>query len=259
MMCSINNETKRNAYMDSLCERINEQAADIRQRIEIETSILNSKQRALERLESKKKKSASDQEAIQLLQQEIPDLEKKIKTLKGLKLFTIQVSILKKQVAENQRRRKAELEKKRMNAEFSKKIQSADDAGLPNDFKGSINDVFDAIEYGIFVHKEKYWSKSTGAAISNFTMRIIYHTDTGDEKAFRVISLKNVYGREKVISLNTDDFVSLSSFKKIISRRGDYVFKGNDSDLSRLQEYLQKDEISTKYVETLGFNKRGNF
>jgi hypothetical protein len=59
--------------------------------------------------------------------------------------------------------------------------------------------------------------------------------------------------------MNTDDFVSLGTFKKIIARRGNYIFKGSDSDLSRLQELLQRDEKKTRYIGSLGYQKTGGF
>ena len=259
MLCCITNEVKRNAYIDKVCDGINGQSAEVRQNIEVESAKLLEKQKLWDQLQKKKKKTDEDLLQLGILEQELPALNKKINELKSIKLFPIQVSVVKKQVTEEQKRRKAEVERKKMNAEFEKKIQSAQDAGLPDDFNGSMEKIFDAIEYGIYVHKDKYWSKGSNAPISNFTMRIIYHTDTGEDRAYRMVAIKNVYGREITINMNTDDFVSLGSFKKIISRKGDFIFKGNDNDLSRLQEYLQKDETSAKYVDTLGYNKRGSF
>ena len=172
----------------------------------------------------------------------------------------IKNSLLKKQVKEllqqREAKRQAEIVKKKLEAQF----QNADDAGLPSSFKGNIHD---AIRYGIYEHEGVYYTRGNGKGgdypVSNFTMKILYHVNTGDEQAFRLIAVKNVYGFEAFINLNTDDFVSLGSFKKVLARRGDYIFKGTDSDLSRLQEFLQKDEVSTVYIKTLGWHKRGRF
>jgi hypothetical protein len=156
------------------------------------------------------------------------------------------------------------LKKKVMDAKFANTIKSAEDAGLPEDFKGSKQDIFDALKYGIYVHDSVYYSRGGRNGgdypISNFTMKILYHLPTGsDDYSYRLISVKNTWGFEVMINMNTDDFVSLGSFKKVLARRGDFVFKGTDSDLTRLQEFLQKDEVKTVYIETLGWHKSGRF
>jgi hypothetical protein len=155
------------------------------------------------------------------------------------------------------------LPKKVMDAKFANTIKSAEDAGLPEDFKGTKQDIFDALKYGIYVHDNVYYTRGSGRgdyAISNFTMKILYHVPTGsDDYSYRLISVKNVYGIEVMINMNTDDFVSLGSFKKVLARRGDFVFKGTDSDLTRLQEFLQKDEIKTVFIDVLGWQKSGKF
>lgn len=173
----------------------------------------------------------------------------------------IKHNILRKQVKSEADRRKqkkqAEIARKKLEAQYS----SAEDAGLAKDFKGNI---YDALKFGIYEHAGVYYARSTkpGGAdypVSNFTMKILYHVNTSDEQAFRLIAVKNVYGFESFINMNTDDFVSLGSFRKVLARRGDYVWKGTDSDLSRLQEFLQRDEVSTIFVKTLGWQPRGKF
>ncbi|HYC27878.1 MAG TPA: hypothetical protein VEB42_03665 [Chitinophagaceae bacterium] len=172
----------------------------------------------------------------------------------------IKNSLVKKGVKEllqkREAKKQAEIIKKKIEAQFS----DAQDAGLPNGFKGNLHD---ALKYGIYEHEGVYYTrggKSGGDyVVSNFTMKILYHVNTGNELAYRLIAVRNVWGIETFINLNTDDFVSLGSFKKVLARRGDFIFKGTDSDLSRLQEYLQKDEVSTIYIQTLGWFKRGKF
>jgi len=171
----------------------------------------------------------------------------------------IKNQLLKKQVKEvlaaQEAKRQADIAKKKFEAQFT----NAEEAGLAAGFKGNIHD---ALKYGIYELDGVYYSRAAKGAdypVSNFTMKILYHVDTSDEAAFRLISVKNVWGFESFINLNTDDFVSLGQFKKVLARRGDYIFKGSDSDLSRLQELLQKDEVKTVYVRTLGWHKRGKF
>jgi hypothetical protein len=175
------------------------------------------------------------------------------------KNLRIKNQLLKKQVkdliADREAKKQQEIAKKKLEAKFS----NAEDAGLAPGFNGNI---YDALKYGIYELEGVYYTRGTKGAdypVTNFTMKILYHVNTGDETAYRMVAVKNVYGFETFINMNTDDFVSLGSFKKILARRGDYIFKGSDSDLSRLQEYLQKEEKSIKYVGTLGYHKRGSF
>lgn len=172
----------------------------------------------------------------------------------------IKNSLVKKGVKDllqkREAKKQAEIVKKKLEAQFN----TVEDAGLPNGFKGNFHD---ALKYGIYEHEGVYYTRGNGRGgdyvVSNFTMKILYHVNTGNELAYRMISVRNVWGYESFINLNTDDFVSLGSFKKVLARRGDYIFKGTDSDLSRLQEYLQKDEVTTVYIQTLGWHKRGKF
>lgn len=122
-------------------------------------------------------------------------------------------------------------------------------------------DETEAIEFGIYEYKNRYWAigKFGKYEISNFTIKVLFHIKTSDASAYRLIEIKNVYGGKATLYLNTDDFVSLGSFKKVIARFGNYIFKGADSDLGKLQEKIQRDEKPTRLVQTLGWNKRGNF
>jgi hypothetical protein len=117
-------------------------------------------------------------------------------------------------------------------------------------------------QYGFFEWKKMYWSMTGNGgkyAVSNFTMEILFHVKTGGEEAFRLVKIKNIHGYEAVINMNTDDFVSLSSFKKLIARRGNYLWKGKEEDLTKLQDKLQREERPTELIDILGFHKRGNF
>ena len=115
--------------------------------------------------------------------------------------------------------------------------------------------------FGFWEYDGKYFTINPRGGIqevSNFTIKILYHVQTSIEEAYRLVEIKNVYGNTAVINLNTDDFVSVSSFKKVVARRGNFIFKGTDVDLSRLQDKLQRDERPTQLVDVLGWNKTAN-
>jgi len=175
------------------------------------------------------------------------------------KELAIKQRLLAKQVKAETQRLEKEQANKKAKAQLEGKIAANDVNGLPDEFQGNL---FDALKYGIYEHQGVYFSRAAkGAdyAVSNFTMKVHYHIQTGDDHAYRMVSIKNVYGFEKMIMMNTDDLVSIGSFKKVIARQGDFIFKGGDSDLARLQEYLQRDEKRTHFVKSLGYNKRGQF
>lgn len=133
------------------------------------------------------------------------------------------------------------------------------------DIKDHLDDdeqIHDLRKYGIYEEGGTYWSmneKFKKVEVSNFKMRIVYHVKTSDDEAYRLIQIKNIFGYDVVIKMNTDDFVSAGSFKKIIAREGNFIFKGADSDLCRLQDKLQREEKKTELVKQLGYNKRYNF
>lgn len=133
-----------------------------------------------------------------------------------------------------------------------------EDAGLPDDFAGEISPF---LKYGVYAYKGLYYSKGKAGVypISNFTMKILYHIGSNRDQAHKIISVTNEYGFNVVFSINTDDYITIGGFKKALARKGNFVFKGNDSDLSRLQEFLQETQLDSKAIEILGFNKRYGF
>ena len=127
---------------------------------------------------------------------------------------------------------------------------------------GNESDTQDYLAFGIWENGGSYWSldlKGKKVNISNFKMKILYHVGTSEEQAFRLIELSNIHGHNEVFEMNTDDFVSVISFKKIVARKGNFIFKGNEADLCRLQDKLQREERPTKLVKQLGWHKRGQF
>jgi len=131
-----------------------------------------------------------------------------------------------------------------------------------NDIIGNDDNASDYIKFGLWEQDQTYWSldpKGKKYNISNFILRILYHVQTSDQEAYRMIEIKNIWNVTKVVQMNTDDFVSVGAFKKIVARQGNFIFKGTDVDLCRLQDKLQRDEMPTSFIEKLGYDRRGNF
>lgn len=175
------------------------------------------------------------------------------------KSLKISDRLLFKEVKKAADRRDAKIKEESQRVKLKNDSATRERFGIEEDAEG---DIFDILKYGIYIKNGMYFTtmgKSKGEAISNFTMQIFYHAETGEDKAYRLISLKNEYGFERVININTDDFVSIGAFKREISRKGNFSFRGSESDLARLSELLQKDEVKAKAINTLGYQKRGNF
>lgn len=118
--------------------------------------------------------------------------------------------------------------------------------------KNESEDTFSSIEF----KNGRIYSRGKGKAISNFTIKIYFQVQTGDDRAYRVVEIKNTQGDVSVILMNSDDGVSKGSFKKIIARHGNYIFKGTDDELADLMELLQKEEKPCVYIDKMGWNAR---
>jgi hypothetical protein len=258
MLMRITNEPKRNAYTSLLAKDTKAKAKLAREKAKELHAKITKAEKELDPLQIL---LGPDHKEVKQLSNELDEWQHELKLIDE-DPTEIKESELKAQIKAAVTKKKLEIEAAKTRAQFEKTIKSAADAGLPEDFEGSKEEIYNALQYGIYVHKGVYYSRGQKGGdyeISNFTMNILYHVQTGDEHAYRMVALKNRYGFECTIQMNTDDFVSLGSFKKVIARRGDYVFKGTESDLSRLQELLQKTEVATKFIDTVGWNKRGNF
>lgn len=261
MLLCISNETKRNAYIKSISETNNFHVKSTNNDINETQKAISDIDKTISKLLARKNKSEEHELQIEKLQQELQSFKDSMAQLQEKKQINLPESTLKKSVNKAISDKASKEANAKMKAQFELKIRTKEDAGMPDDFKGTMQDVFDALKYGIYEHEDVYYSRGAKGdyPISNFTMKILYHVNTSEDSAFRLIAVKNVYGFEVVINLNTDDFVALGSFKKVLARKGDYVFKGSDADLTRLQEFLQKDELKTELVKTLGYHSRGMF
>lgn len=174
------------------------------------------------------------------------------------KKFSIKNQLLKKEVKQANERKESAAKHAADKAIIEGKSIRNEDAGLPEDYKGEISPF---LKYGVYAYKNVYWSKGKAGvySISNFIMKILFHIDSNRDQAYKIISVTNEYGYNVVFSINTDDYITLGGFKKALARKGNFVFKGNDSDLSRLQEYLQETQLDSKAIDVLGYNKRFGF
>lgn len=259
MLTCISNVMKRDAYATRISDVINEGVKSINDEIKDVESEIKTLTKQYDKLKNKKHQDADEEAECNNIRNEIASLNGRKSTLLTQLLPKLSTSDLKSYLKEEIERKEAELKKKTKAEDRTKAALLNEDLGLPIDFDGDTSDVF---HFGVYAYKGKYYSKNTKGfydEISNFTMKILFHTNTGTDAAYRLIVIKNVYGIEKTVNINTDEFVSVGTFKKVLARQGDFIFKGNDSDLSRLSEMLQQHERPTSLVDILGYNHRGQF
>jgi hypothetical protein len=114
-------------------------------------------------------------------------------------------------------------------------------------------------EFNFWEEKNQYFCMNHQmkiVALSNFTMKVLYHVQTSKDSAKRLVEVTNIYGYKKLINIDTDDFVSVGNFKKVLARNGNYLFKGGDAHLANLQDKLQRDEKHTMLIDVLGWHSR---
>jgi hypothetical protein len=113
----------------------------------------------------------------------------------------------------------------------------------------------DFMTYGFFEHNGGYHSLNKDRevrTICEFTIKVLYLvTSKMDPK--RIVLLKNMYGYETIVDLHTDAFSSLGNFKKCVEREGNYVFQGNETDLTRIKKKLFYEEKPSAEVRILGW------
>lgn len=257
---NISDEIKRSAYI-SLIAKATKEAATAQRTVEQELrkKILKA-EKEIDKLLLTPERTDKQDERIEALKLELEGWQKELANRQ--EPAEIKETELRKEVKAAISKKMSELQALKTKAQIDKVVRSAADAGLPEDFEGTSEEIYNALTFGVYEHKGVYYTRGGQKGdyeISNFTMAILYHVQTNDETAYRTISLRNRYGVEKTINMNTDDFVSLGGFKKVIARYGDFIFKGTESDLARLQEMLQKKEVATKYIDNMGWNARGRF
>jgi len=258
LLISIPNDIKRNAYLDRLTDSINEDLDFLNEKLVDLDSTIKGHEKSVAKLLKKKKLSAEDESELHDLPNIIEQLKIQLATDKSCLVSRIEKKEISRTIKEFiEQKQKAEQKKASRETSQSEELLM-ETLGLWNDFEG---DVSLAKEYAIALYRGRYYAKEKNdwIEISNFSMRIIYHVNTGSDTAYRLISITNIFGIEKLITVNTDELVSVGSFKKILQRQGHFIFSGNDGQLSRLNDMLQKEEKPTTFVDILGYHPRGKF
>lgn len=116
--------------------------------------------------------------------------------------------------------------------------------------------------WGFYISKGVYWcteqkgKKSNEVRISNFIMEILYHLNDGTNNTKRIIKLQkdngDIFLKEVLSNEMTPD-----KFEVILKSSG-CTFKGSSFQLKSIFEFLMKNEIDAKTINSLGYQKELN-
>lgn len=118
----------------------------------------------------------------------------------------------------------------------------------------------DYFKHGFYEHEGGYHTVTANGprSVCEFTIRVLYLVKSKDHPK-RIVEIKNKYGAKAVLDLPTDAFTSLGNFKKAVESVGNFVFEGNETDLTKLKKKLFREEKATTEITRLGYFRRGNF
>jgi hypothetical protein len=121
-------------------------------------------------------------------------------------------------------------------------------------------DIKDAIDYGFYEHKHRYWMRRTGDSFepcSNFTMKVLYLIRGKNPK--RIVEITNVYKKTASMDLAVEDLISIERFKGRVEGQGNFLFEGKATDLARIKNKLFTIEKAAEEVTRLGHQRNELF
>lgn len=111
----------------------------------------------------------------------------------------------------------------------------------------------DAIEYGFYEHKNRWWVRRQGDRfdpVSNFTLRVLFLIQGANPK--RIVEIRNVFGRTATLDFSIEDLISLEKFKGRVESAGNYIFEGKPTDLTKIKTKLYNEERPSTEIPRLG-------
>lgn len=142
-----------------------------------------------------------------------------------------------------------------------KELQDKDDkfADVRSQLPKGVN-AEDYFLHGFYEQDNAYYSvtKDGPKMVCGFTIKVLYLVKSKSAPK-RIVELKNQFGYATVLDLPTEAFVSIGAFKKAVESVGNFVFEGNDVDLTRLKKKLFREEKLTQEINMLGWQARGQF
>lgn len=118
----------------------------------------------------------------------------------------------------------------------------------------------DRLRYGIYVEGKKFWQAQgdgEGWELTNFIVEPLMCV-IGSNKSLRLVRIVNEEGMTATIEMDSDDIVELSTFKKIVARKGNFVFKASckAEHFARIQAKIMAETPNVYPIYTMGMHEK---
>lgn len=118
----------------------------------------------------------------------------------------------------------------------------------------------DRLRYGIYVEAKKFWmaqGDGEGWELTNFVVEPLMVV-IGNNKSLRLVRIVNEDGMSATIEMDSDDIVELSTFKKVVARKGNFVFKASckAEHFARIQAKIMAETPNVYPIYTMGMHER---
>jgi hypothetical protein len=123
---------------------------------------------------------------------------------------------------------------------------------LKNNLPKGVN-IRDAIDFGFYEHKNRYWMRRKGDTfepISNFILSVKFLIVGANPK--RIVEIKNCFNKSATIDFMIEDLISLEKFKGKVESQGNFLFDGVARDLARIKSKLFNIEKPSVEISRLG-------
>lgn len=117
----------------------------------------------------------------------------------------------------------------------------------------------DRLRYGIFIDNRKFWQAvgdGEGWELTNFIVEPLMCV-IGSRKSLRLIKITNEDGMTATIEMDSDEIVELSTFKKVVARKGNFVFKASckAEHFARIQAKVMAETPNVYPIYTMGMHE----
>lgn len=141
----------------------------------------------------------------------------------------------------------------------TEEAESSWEQDLPEDLSQSEKDSF--YSYGFYQYKNCLYFAERGRKlekIANFTIKILFLIRSKTNPK-RIVELRNEFGITTVLDLPIEALINVSKFNTYTQSEGNFLFEGKELHLNKLKRKLMLDEKSAKEIDTLGYQREGEF
>ncbi len=114
-------------------------------------------------------------------------------------------------------------------------------------------------KWGFYQYKNQYYfSDRYGIPVrqTNFVMKPLFHTMSSDDSR-RIYEIINLHGHKIVCDFDMNQMTSLPRFRKNVEEKGNFLFLGNDTHMTKLKLKLYEETTTCYEIKILGWQKEG--